>query len=264
MVRSIEITTSGAPSSIEVTTSYTPSTSCILSFTSPVIFAISSNSSPFTSTTIGAPSLPNRELKEFSSWRIDNSRPTGFFASSRNRAITFSGERIHSGERIIFIIAVFSPSNMAFSEPLPSPTWLYIVHRESPPTIVYNKSSRLPTAAAVRSICVPSGIFTTAVKALLSALGINSVPMNGVSKPVTTSNNTAIPITHQRCRTNLRSILLYLVIRIDFTSSIFTFLPESWVYNIGITRIATNKEDTSEKVTVQAWSLNSSPEAPWR
>ena len=33
--------------------------------------------------------------------------------------------------------------------------------------------------------------------------------------------------------------------------------------NIGISRIATNKEDISEKDTVQACSLNNSPAAPW-
>ena len=57
------------------------------------------------------------------------------------------------------------------------------------------KSSRLPTAEAVRSNGVPSGNLITAENALLPALGINSVPIKGTNNPAITSNIKAPPIT---------------------------------------------------------------------
>ena len=67
------------------------------------------------------------------------------------------------------------------------------------------KSSRLPTAEAVRSNGVPSGNLITAENALLPALGINSVPIKGTNNPAITSNIKAQPITTQRRRSRIRN-----------------------------------------------------------
>ena len=111
--------------------------------------------------------------------------------------------------------------------------------------------------------------------------GINSVPMKGSRKTVSTINPTAAPITIQRCPIRLRNKLLYPNNWIPLPASLpASFLASDGIrlpsregaggvfinlsYNIGITKIATNNDDTSENVTVQAWSLNNSPDAPCR
>ena len=176
--------------------------------------------------------------------------------------MTLSVDKGDASESKTVSVAVDSPSNTSCSD-APSPIWLYTVSRLSP-LMECSRYSRLCTTASVRSRRVPSGSLSETENTRPAERGKNSVPTNGVSRNVTTSNPTDRPITHQRRRRNEVSSMPYRSNRTVFACRCICFLPDSRSYSMGIISKATNKEDSSEKATVHACSLNSSPDAPCR
>jgi len=119
--------------------------------------------------------------------------------------------------------------------------------------------------AAVLSSLVPSGILSSILKPEDSAVGINSLPTLGNISAVPPINITDIMI--------IRPLFLRIRSRVDgyqptvsdfvsgFTASLTLSLKKRLTIN-GITSIATKSDEISENATVQAWSLNISPDAP--
>src|SRR5574344_2921755 len=115
---------SGAPFSTELTTLYRQSTESTAVFARLVNSERTSSSSPFISTTNGAPSLPINDPNEFSSWKNDNSRPSTPRVCSESSEISSSGESFDLSDNTTFIVAVLSPSKTIFCDEVPEPTWL--------------------------------------------------------------------------------------------------------------------------------------------
>ena len=94
---------------------------------------------------------------------------------------------------------------------------------------------------------------------------MNSLPTTGINRAAPTTSATAKTITsHFSFKTNRRNPAY----RGNFTERI-AFPPSAELLrnrelSMGMTRIATQREENSENATVQAWSLNSSPEEPCR